>query len=192
MVTLDGTALNSTVWLTCYHTVNVTVPIPMSARNKASIKYEQNYSTAGTLLHSTSQVNHCTQQLTLKGSCSGAWDIHHLQKGWPQEIPISYLQSCTAAIGNGWWHTLTFLSCRSAGRRGFLLCALHNWVRFQQVSMTTLHDIQHQNWTRIQTLWLHLVKIHYSTRQTSWGLNSIRYQNWVYKIMNMHASLYLH
>lgn len=119
VVTLDVTALNSTVWLTCYRIVNVTVPIPASARNKASIKYEENYSTAGMLPHSTSQVNHCTQQLTLKGSCSAAWDTHHLQKGWPQEIPIPHLQSCTTAIGNGWWHMLTFLSCRSAGKGDF-------------------------------------------------------------------------
>jgi len=36
----------------------MTVPIPASAEDEESVKYEQNDSIAGTLLHSTCQVNH--------------------------------------------------------------------------------------------------------------------------------------
>ena len=67
VVTFGGKALNTTIWLTCYCIVNMTVAIPASPGNKANIKYGQNYSIAGTLLHLSFQANHCAPAANVEG-----------------------------------------------------------------------------------------------------------------------------
>lgn len=126
VVTFGGKALNTTVWLTCYRIVNMTVPIPASAGSKANIKYEQNDSIAGTLLHSTFQVNHCRPTANIESQlfCS----LRHQPSAKRVATGNTQLDFSFAVMykngRDGWWRMLTFLSHRSAGRRGFLLCAL--------------------------------------------------------------------
>lgn len=165
VVILGGKALNTITWVTSYHPINTTVPIWASAGNKEN-KYDKNYSIAGMPLHF--RVNHCgpaanaedqlfcslRHQLSPKGMATGN-----------TEIEFSFI-----VLWNNrreWWMTNDCFPMDQLGEGGFLLCALLNWAGFNQASKSVLHEIQHQNWTRTQIFWLHLVKTHYSIRATN-------------------------